>query len=91
MSRVPNTETVRHLCHFHGGSKYYLLPGSEAKAPILVTDVSDITFLTTELKNWCGMDIEVFDIKDISEKAVDTLKNGVALHLAHKNMTLAEE
>lgn len=91
MKTTPNTETIRHLCHFHGGKQYYLLSGSETKNPILVTDVSDIEQLTEELLSWCGMIIDVFSTQDQGEIALYVIKHGVALHLAAESVKLTEE
>ncbi len=90
MKIIPNTETVRHLCHFHGGNKYYLLAGNQSTRPILVTDVKNLELLSSELKSWCGMNIDVYDTKSLDDKAINTIKSGVPLHLAAENMNLTE-
>jgi len=88
---TPNTETVRHLCHFHGGSQYYLLAGSTLKSPVLVTDVKDLNLLATELQSWCGMSIDVFSTEATNERAIYAIKHGSALHLVADKMKLTEE
>ena len=91
MKIVPNTETIRHLCHFHGGSQYYLLAGTKNRKPILVTNVQDKALLAKELQSWCGMVIDIFDTKDQTPDALEALKQGTALHLAAENISLTEE
>lgn len=91
MIMIPNTETVRHLCHFHGGSRYYLSAGTTLIKPTLVTDVKNLNLLTTELQSWCGMSIDVFSTEATNERAIYTIKHGTALHLAADKMKLTEE
>ena len=91
MINFPNTETVRHLCHFHGGVKYYLLSSEEYENPIIVCDIDNIELLAKELKSWCGMEIDVFNIENKNSKTLKTINNGIALHLASESMTLVEE
>lgn len=91
MINFPNSETVRHLCHFYGGTKYYLLSSKEYTNPIIVCDIDNIELLAKELKNWCGMKIDVFNIENKNSKALKTISKGIALHRASENMTLAEE
>ena len=91
MNNFPNTETVRHLCHFYGATKYYLLTDKEYSKPILVTNVSNPKQLVEELRSWCGMDIEVFNTSDQCHKATQAISKGTPLHLAAENMKLSEE
>lgn len=91
MKIVPNTETIRHLCHFYGGNQYYLLAGNETRNPILVTNVEDKNLLAQELQSWCGMVIDVFDTSDSSNNALQAIKHGIALHQVANTMSLTEE
>lgn len=91
MSSPPNHETIRHLCHFHKGTEYYLFVPDNDEAPILVTDVSDLKKLKQELISWCGMEIEVFSPLQRCNKVVLTMQKGVALHRVAEHMNLVEE
>ena len=91
MQSIPNTETIRHLCHFYHATEYYLFMPKNEALPILVTDVDDHKHLRSELKSWCGMDIEVFHPDHRCTKVAQTIKEGMALHRAAENMDLVEE
>lgn len=91
MRCIPNNETVRHLCHYHGASQYYLLADKQLTETVLVTDVKDKELLREELRSWCGMEILVFDIKEPDPKAAQAIKQGIPLHLAADSINLIEK
>ena len=90
MNIIPNTETVRHLCHFYGASQYYLLAGTETQKPALATDVKNTEQLSNELKSWCGMDIDVYYLDSNKPETENVINNGIALHRAGENMSVGE-
>jgi len=90
MPSIPNNETIRHLCHFYQGTKYYLLMPENQTNPIVVSDVANLSVLKQELRSWCGMEIEVFSLDDDCPEVALAIKTGLALHKVAEHMNLGE-
>ena len=90
MPSIPNNETIRHLCHFYQGTKYYLLMPENQTNPIVVSDVENLKVLKQELKSWCGMEIDVFALNDDCPEVAQAIEKGLALHQVAEHMNLGE-
>ncbi len=78
---TPNKEAIRRVCKLNGASFCYLITSTKETKVAIYSDINekDISFVESELKNWCGMPFKVLTPTSAKAAVDNIINNGVQI------------